>query len=223
VIREFPDPVSLAEALAGYVAAVLSARLAQAGTAVLAVSGGSTPVRFFHVLSKKTLDWSNVTVTLVDERWVPETSSRSNATLVRTHLLQGKAATARFLPLYNGAATPDAGCAAFGLPLPLTVAVLGMGTDGHTASLFPGGDNLASALDLDGEAIVLPMRAPGAGEPRITLTLPALLGADHIVLHVESEPKRAVLNRAMRPGPVEELPVRAILARQPEPEIFWSP
>jgi 6-phosphogluconolactonase len=221
-MREFSSPEALADALAEAVARALRARIAREGFAALAVSGGTTPMRFFQALSEKALDWARVTVTLVDERWVDEASPRSNAALVRAYLLQNRAAVARFLPLYSGAASPEAGCAlvraALGaLPLPFAAIVLGMGTDGHTASFFPDGDHLEAALDPVGTALAMPMRAPGAGEPRITLTLPVLLAADYLALHIEGEAKRAVLAQ------VAHLPVGVVLAPRPGTDIFWSP
>src|SRR5271168_2509380 len=111
-MRVFANADALAEALAEAVAAALAARLARSETAALAVSGGQTPVRFFKALSAKALDWPRVIVTLVDERWVSETSPRSNAALVRENLLQGRAAAARFVPLLNAAATPQEGIGA---------------------------------------------------------------------------------------------------------------
>ncbi len=227
MIRDFATPEALAEALAAYVAALLAARLARDGTAALAVSGGTTPVGFFKALSARPLDWAGVTVTLVDERWVPEHSPRSNAGLVRAHLLQGPAAAARFLPLVTGDAAPEAARATVqemvaALALPFAAVVLGMGDDGHTASFFPGGDRLAAALAPDQGQLVETMRAPAAGEPRITLTLPVLLQADGVALHIEGAAKRAVLETAKQPGPAADLPIRAVLdsARL---EIFWSP
>ncbi|MGB3499794.1 MAG: 6-phosphogluconolactonase [Rhodanobacter lindaniclasticus] len=217
-------------ALAERVAERLRNGLAQRGQAVLAVSGGSTPKAFFEQLSRQALDWARVQVTLVDERWVPESDARSNARLVHTHLLQHAAAAAPFIPLYTGDASPEAGLARAeariaALPLPFDAVVLGMGDDGHTASFFPGGDRLAEALDPDGSARVLPMHAPDAGEPRITLTLPTLLQTRALYLLVAGEKKRDVLADArLGLGAARDYPVRAVLTQQHVPvAVYWCP
>jgi 6-phosphogluconolactonase len=215
-LREFVNPEQLAAALADAVAGALQARLARDKAAALAVSGGTTPVKFFQALSSRQLDWPLVTVTLVDDRCVPESSERSNARLVEMHLLQNAAAQATFLPLIGAAESAIAA-----LPLPFAAVVLGMGLDGHTASFFPGGDHLAAALA--GYHLLETMNAPGANEPRVTLTLAPLLGADFLALHIEGAAKRKALEAAMQPGSAEAMPVRAVLARQPGPEIFWCP
>jgi 6-phosphogluconolactonase len=198
------------------VAAALRTRIAETGSAALAVSGGTTPVQFFFALSQQILDWADVTITLVDDRCVPENSPRSNARLVRETLLQNAAAAAKFLPLVGA---DDAAITALGLPF--AAVVLGMGTDGHTASFFPGGDHLAQALT--GPHIIETMTAPGVPEPRITLTLPTLLTANFLAVHIEGAEKAAALEAALQPGPIAKMPIRAILARQPAPEIFWCP
>ncbi|MCK0197547.1 6-phosphogluconolactonase [Ancylobacter sp. 6x-1] len=227
-VERFADSATLAATLAGRVASCLRERIARGGTASFAVSGGRTPVHFFEALSTQDLPWAKVAFTLVDERWVRETSDRSNARLVRQHLLKGPAAAAKFVPLANDAPTPEEGLFALNealeaLTWPLACAVLGMGDDGHTASFFPGGDRLEEALDPEGGLGLLPMRAPGAGEPRITLTLPVLLAADALFLHIEGEEKRRVLARALDEGPASEMPVRAVLRAPRPPEIFWCP
>lgn len=225
-MQSFPNREALAQALARDVAAAVSARLAVQVEAMVAVSGGTTPALFFAALSQADLDWSRVIITLVDERWVPEESGRSNAALVRRHLLINNAAAAQFVPLYNGASSPQSGRDALAaqfaqLPLSLAAAVLGMGEDGHTASFFPGGDRLAMALaPAQGQSFEV-INAPNAVEPRITLTLPALLTADLLALHIEGERKHEVLGQALSEGPVEAMPVRAVLRHNPK--IYWSP
>jgi 6-phosphogluconolactonase len=197
---------------------------------VLAVSGGSTPKNLFAALSQEPLDWSRVQVTLVDERWVDVDDERSNARMVRNLLLQNAAASAHFVPLYTGDATPEDGLAVLNeriaaLSLPFDAVVLGMGDDGHTASFFPGGDNLHEALDLGGTSRVLPMRAAGAGEPRITLSLPTLLDTRNLYLLVCGEKKREVLADArLGLGEAQHYPVRAVLTQQRVPlAVYWCP
>jgi 6-phosphogluconolactonase len=213
-LHPFPDGDAVARALAQAVADDLRAALALRGEASLALSGGTTPRRFLQALSRQPMDWANVTVTLVDERWVDERHERSNARLVKEHLLQEAAADARFVPLYRPAASPDQVLAdvTAALPATLDVAVLGMGGDGHTASFFPGGDRLAEAMDPDAPERVLPMLAPGAGEPRITLTLPVLREAGRLYLHIEGGEKRQVLQQALSgQGAGAGYPIRAVL------------
>ncbi len=227
--RSFETREDLALALAGAVAENLADGIAERGLAVLAVSGGSTPARFFSVLGRrKDIDWTKVAVTLVDERWVPETSQRSNAALVNERLLQGPAASARFIPLYAGGEAPDAAALARAaiqinaLPRPFDAVILGMGTDGHTASFFPGGDTLAAALSEDGPLIGI--TAPGAGEPRVTFVLKRLLETRGLYLHIEGADKATVLEQATAEGPVADMPIRAVLKQTATPlTIFWSP
>ncbi|WP_175577770.1 6-phosphogluconolactonase [Mongoliimonas terrestris] len=224
--RTFDSPDALAAGLAAFVAEGIAARLARDGRAAIAVSGGRTPTRFFEALSDIDLDWAKVRVTLVDERWVPETSDRSNGALVRRHLISHKAALASFVPLYRETATPDESLGLVArtladMPLPFAAVVLGMGDDGHTASFFPGGDRLADAIDPIGGAAVAAIRAPGAGEPRITLTLPMLLGADRLALHIEGAGKKTVLEQALASGDPMEMPVRAVLTAERPPVVFW--
>ncbi len=228
--HSFTECHAQAAALAERVAERLRAALAERGTAVLAVSGGSTPKDFFGRLSRETLDWARVQITLVDERWVADTDERSNARLVQATLLQHAAAAAQFIPLYTGDATPEAGLATAdariaALPLPFDAVVLGMGDDGHTASFFPGGDHLAEALDLDNRARVLPMHAPDAGEPRITLTLSTLLQTRALYLLVTGEKKRDLLADArLGLGAARDYPVRAVLTQQRVPVVvYWCP
>lgn len=228
-LRTFPDRNTLAETLASEVAEALREAIADGGAATLAVSGGSTPKTFFHALSTAELDWEAVTITLVDERWVPDTEERSNARLIYEHLLWNAAARANFVPLYVDASAPEGALhdvqqRVADLAGPLTVAILGMGDDGHTASFFPGGDRLEDAIDPAGRALVLPMRAAAAIEPRITLTLPVLLAAKKLLLHVEGDAKRRVLDEALAGDDPLAMPIRAVIAHARAPlEVVWAP
>lgn len=213
--RIFEDRSALARALADDVAGELKSAIAARGAAVLAVSGGSTPKLFFEALSEADLPWPRVSITLVDERQVPESSERSNAKLVRAHLLRGKAAAASFVPLFQNPSAKD--IQAF------DVVVLGMGNDGHTASFFPGGDRLDEALKPTQGGRLIEISAPGAGEPRITFTLPVLEEARSLKLHIEGEDKRKVLRKALESGPVAEMPVRAVLRSASPVTLYWCP
>ena len=177
-----------------------------------AVPGGTTPGPIFDSLCAVDLDWSRVHVMLTDERWVPETSDRSNTRLLRQRLLIENAAAAQYVPLYADAETPEeklpALAEALTPELPLSVVLLGMGADMHTASIFPGADQLDLALNGDDRLVA--MRAPGAPEPRITLSAQVLKAAISRHLVIIGGEKRAALERAQNLTP-EEAPVAAIL------------
>ncbi|NSZ15745.1 6-phosphogluconolactonase [Agrobacterium vitis] len=228
-LHSFDTGAALATALAERVAAALNEAIAASGAASLAVSGGSTPKAFFEALSQKALDWDKVSVTLVDERFVPEDNPRSNHLLVATHLLKNQAAEAEFVPLYAPEETIEAAAAVASdavsdLGTPLDVVILGMGTDGHTASFFPGGDNLEDALDLTLPPRVITMQAPGAGEPRLTLSFSSLADAGLLIVHIEGAEKKTVLDKALAGTDETEMPVRAVLARAETPvDIYWAP
>jgi len=209
----YRDSDTMMDGLATTLATALTQALAQHDTVSFAVPGGTTPAPVFERLCHMPLDWARVHVMLTDERWVPDTSGRSNTRLLQQHLLKGAAAAAGFVPLYNGAPTPEDG-----LPdlqdnlarhLPVDVMLLGMGADMHTASIFPGADRLAHALD--GEDLLVAMRAPGAPEPRITLSAKVLKAAARRHIVITGPEKRAALEAA-RSLPPHEAPVAAVLA-----------
>lgn len=210
---EYPDRELMMLAVADKMAGELGDFLRRTGKATFCVPGGTTPAPVFDVLSDVDLDWAGVTVLLNDERWVPETSPRSNGRLVREHLLKGKAAAARFVPFYHPTPTPeeslvDIDAALEGL-LPISVLMLGVGADMHTASLFPGADRLAQAMASDAPPVMV-LRSEAAGDPRVTLTLPVLKAAVRTHVVATGPEKRAAIERAQKLGPMEA-PIRALL------------
>ncbi len=213
-ILHYDDREALALDLAEIVAGELSAAIAEKGRATLAVPGGTTPGPFLAGLSLERIAWDKVSVMLTDERFVPESSDRSNTRLLRETLLQNEAAAAHLVPFYAPADAPedvlDQLTGAVEAALPLDVCVLGMGADMHTASLFPGADRLDEALSEDAP-LLLPMRAPGAPEPRLTLSAPVLRAAGALHLLITGAEKQLALERALGSGPAAEAPVRAIL------------
>ena len=213
-ITTHASAAALADSLAAQIQAELQQAIAARGKALLVISGGSTPRRLLETLSQTSLDWSAVTVTLADERWVPNSDPRSNAALAEQTLLRNAATAARFLPMFRDDldiddAAREYSTALYDCCLPIDVLLLGMGNDGHTASLFPQGDQLSRAMAPDCSDIALPMHAPGAPEPRITLTLPTLASARHIHLHIEGQGKQQVLRHALAS---RDLPIARVLA-----------
>ena len=221
-IVEYPDREALLLDLANTIAGELRAALESNDRASLCVPGGTTPGPVFDTLSGVTLDWDRVDVLLNDERWVPESSDRSNTTLLKQRLLVDKAAAATLVPLYADTPTPEEGLdglmAAIEATLPLDVLVLGMGADMHTASLFPGADQLELALS-DAAPTLLAMRAPNAQEPRITLSAKALKSAMATHILITGDEKRTALERAATLSPIDA-PVSVFLAQA---TVHWAP
>jgi 6-phosphogluconolactonase len=212
-LETYPDRDFLMLRLADTMAGQLGDFLRRDGHASLCVPGGTTPGPIFDTLSGVELDWENVAVFLNDERWVGEDSERSNTRLLRERLIRGRAVNATLVPLHAPTGTPeealDGLIAGLTPHLPISVLLLGMGADMHTASLFPGADRLAEALAPDAP-ILLPMRTEAAGEPRVTLTAPVLRAAFNIHILITGAEKRAALERAMGMD-VMDAPVRAVL------------
>lgn len=216
-------------AISAHIADALRAAIAARGQASLAVSGGKSPIAMFEALREQALDWSQVSIVLVDERVVPRDHEASNTALVARHLLQGQAAAARFFPFFRelapqfnaevlDALVQDATERITALPWPLDVAVLGMGEDAHTASLFPGAPGYARAIATPEKlAWVVPDTAPHA---RISLTLHALLEARELVLSISGEAKLAVYRRAAEKAD-SALPVSLILNQTQTPVSVW--
>ncbi len=212
-IVEYPDREILMIDLADKLASDLGQCLVNHDRATLALPGGTTPGPVFDTLCGIDLHWSRIRVIPTDERWVPDSSDRSNARLLRQRLLREKAAAAQLVPLYRAADRPedvlDALSGAVADVLPIDVALLGMGADMHTASLFPGAEGLDRAL-ADHAPVLMPIRAPGAPEPRVTLTAPVLRAATTVHILITGAEKRAALERA-HGLPAIEAPVAAVL------------
>ena len=219
---DYPNRDLLVTDLANKLAEDLRDVLANQDRASLIVPGGGTPGVIFDVLCDANIDWASVDVMLSDERWVPETSERSNTKLLRKRLLVNRAAAARFVPLYLPYSEPEEALKELKQScryvLPISVLLLGMGTDMHTASIFPGADRLEEALDVDAP-ILLPMRAEGANEPRVTLTAPVLNGAVKKHLVIFGEEKRNAFEAA-KSSLVRDAPVRAIIK---DLMVHWAP
>lgn len=226
--HEFTSKDELDLNLAHYIATQLQQAIAERGTASLAVSGGRTPAGMFKALRNSQLDWSKVNITLVDERWVPNDHADSNERLTRENLLQDGAAAANFISMVNEAATPHEGLAAIearlsAIKMPIDVLILGMGDDGHTASLFPNAAELEAACA--STQIVAAVTPPVAPHQRITLTLPTIVQARNVLVHITGEGKKDLLNTAMQEqkATTELYPIRRVLDQvKSTAQVYWT-
>ena len=196
---EYADRETLIEKITDHLAQDLTTALQMRSRATFVVPGGTTPGPIFDLLCRKGLDWARVDVMLSDERWLPEDDPRSNTRLLRQRLLVNRAAASGYLPLYAAYEHPEQGLPGLAAKLephlPIAVMLLGMGADMHTASLFPGADKLKQALAADAPALV-PMRAPGAPEARITLSARVLDASEYKHIVIMGDEKRAALEQA---------------------------
>ena len=222
IFEDYPDRDMMMMSLANRLAGDLKKCLLQHPWASFVVPGGTTPGPIFDSLSAAALEWDRVHVFLSDERWVPESSDRSNTRLIRERLLVGRAADAQYLPIYADTETPEEGIPGLAETLagelPISVLLLGMGADMHTASIFPGADKLAEALAPDAP-ILVPMRAPGAPEPRVTLSARVLEGAMTTHVVITGDEKRAALDRAAKLS-AQEAPIATVLKSA---TVHWAP
>lgn len=226
-LHEFDNDAALISRLAARIQEILVRSVENHGRASMAVSGGRTPAGLYRQLSRMELPWKDITISLVDERWVDEIHPDSNAALVAQTLLQGPASAARFIGMKTDASDPEAAEEELSAMLsktilPLTVVILGMGEDGHTASLFPAASGTEAALSPDEPLLCRAIRIRGAPYGRMTLTARVLLSAEHRFLYVTGHTKHRVLRNALIPGSARELPVRAMLHAPAETEVYYS-
>lgn len=230
----YSDRERLVQALTHDCACALQKGIKEHGQGSFLVSGGSTPEPVYRELSKRPLPWKQITVALVDERWVDKTESGSNQAFIENSLLQNNAAEAPFLGMKTPHATAVEGQAdcerAYSeLTKPFDVCVLGMGSDGHTASLFPHAEGLAAALDPAGSQLCRAITAQqsdvtGVHTERLTLTLAAILQARDIKLLITGEEKLKVYREALLGGDELAMPVRSILKQGLKPiSVYWAP
>lgn len=224
---EFSDRDALATALGARIGDLLSEAITTRDSASLVVSGGRTPVRLFGALSRLPLKWDSVHVLPADERWVDEDASASNVGLIRRELARDKAADAHVISLKTPHSLPESGqivaeARVAEVGFPLDVVVLGMGNDGHTASLFPDAPELHGIFDSDHSCEVV--RPPSQPLARMTLTPVALNNARYQFLHIEGDDKRETFERAIADRDIEAMPVRTVLFdRGPRLQVYWSP
>ena len=230
-LHSYDDEARLAANLADLIAKRLSQGIAMTGAASLVCSGGTTPGPVYRELSGHDLDWDRVWVTGSDERWLPPEDPGSIDHLLHDTLLQGAAAAARFVPLKTEEAYPqDAEAHVHAhlrdMPRPFDVTLLGMGADGHTASLFPHAEGLAKALDVSEPALARAIQAPTSvtSPARMSLTLRALLDSRLIVLLFRGHDKLEVFETAKLAEDALAVPVSAVLRQGQVPvEVFWAP
>ena len=225
----FADPAQAVAAVAERIGSIIQFSVRARGRASLLLPGGRTPVPVFHELRDQDLPWEQVYISLTDERRCPLNHPDSNAHQVQEELLVGPAAAAHFYPLHREGIderADEAVCsAALGmLPRPYDAVMLGMGTDGHIASLFPQTSGLAKRLDLQTEARCAATTAPTAPQARMTLTLATLLHSRWIGLHITGQEKWKTLESAIESQDVLSYPVLALLKQRQVPvHVYWSP
>jgi len=232
--HKFDSRTELFDAMAADAAQLLQASMAQAGQSTFVVSGGSSPMPLYDRLSKTPLPWGLVSIALADERWVAGDHEASNEKKIRASLLQNNAADASFVGMKNSSASPQQGLAACEaqyrqLPDPIALTVLGLGNDGHTASLFPFAAGIDTALDSASENLcaaidALESEVTGAYTARMTMTKRALLNSKHIYLLIMGEDKWQTLKRAMSSSDQLSMPIRALLQQTSVPiSVYWAP
>jgi 6-phosphogluconolactonase len=230
MLETFPTLDAWAATIAGRLEETLGAAVLDRGRALFAGPGGSTPAPVYERLSRADIGWDRIAVTLVDERYVPETDPESNARLIRDTLLQGPAAAARFIPLYHAEVTVDRAAAVAARALAeaggrFDAVLLGMGEDGHICSMFPNSPTLKTLLTptLKPTVLGVPHGRDGAAPSleRISITLPYLMSAGRVILGLKGAAKRSVFEREADGDPAVQ-PIAAMIAAKVPLEVVWT-
>lgn len=233
MVKPFESRAEMTASAVEYITACINDAVLKNDKAGVLLSGGSSPRPIYEALSQIDLAWDKITIGLVDERWVAPDTPGSNQTFIAQTLLQNKAAAATFIPMKTAHVSADAGASSVSRDYakafdPIDICIMGMGTDGHTASWFPQAKDLERAMDIHGQDKVCAFDATGcpvAGEQteRITLTLPAVLSARHIILLIAGAEKQAVFEAAQSDAKsVFEAPVKALMNAGTKLTVFWG-
>ena len=212
-------------AAAARIAGLVDTRLQRHGAASFVVSGGTTPGKCFQYLSGYDLAWEDVLVVLSDERWVPNTHADSNERLVRETLLVDRASEGNVLPVHQADISVDERCKSLQNYQPVNgfaSALVGMGTDGHFASLFPGTDSLEAGLNPDNHRFYIPVRTEASPHPRVSMTIHSLTQSEEILMLFFGDEKLDIFERARAGDP--QYPIAALLAQSETPvSLYWAP
>ena len=226
-LKTFEHRPELERAMVSSICSIINKAIAYQGHASLALSGGSTPKDMFNSLSQADLDWKNVTISLVDERWVNNDSHQSNERMFRECLIKNKAAKASFVGMKSAFENIDEGVLDYesklntNIPLPFDLVILGMGNDGHTASWFPDAEELPIAMDINSKKLVVSTRPASQSTDRITLSIVSVMGAKNIFLHITGDRKKQVLKSDINDNSC--LPIHQALDLLPQSvDIYWA-
>lgn len=227
IIHEHDTPESLTQSFARKIIDLLDQAIKVKGRASLVVSGGSTPKPLFILLSQTDFAWEKVTVTLADERWVDASHKDSNEKLVRDNLLTNKAASANFVSLTTDAENAQSAEIEISqridaIDKQLDVLILGMGEDGHTASLFPCSEQISKGLDMSRHLSAIATQPTTAPHQRMSMSLAKIVDAKHVFLHLTGAKKKAVLLDALANFTDLEKPIKAV-CEHTTVELMWAP
>ena len=223
--HKFDSRDAASAAVAARIAGLVSAQLDRDAAAHFVVGGGTTPRKCFDYLSQYDLDWDKIQVALSDERWVPNDHDDSNERLVRDSMLKDAASAGHILSVYQAGLSVDERAEKLQTRKPkngFACSMVGMGSDGHFASLFPDADCLEEGLQLDNARFYIPVRTSASPHPRISMTLSALLSSNEVLLFFFGEEKLAVYENAHTVD--KTYPITALLEQQQTPvSLYWAP